>query len=104
MTKEASLRSEREENADPISNGGTMKETRNQEESIGPPPLIDVVFIYISYAFYVILGFIADFRRRLGFKRDHEHGFLAARDVSVYVVVISTLPWKTGRGRGICPW
>lgn len=84
MTKEAALRSER---AKLTSGGETKKEgTRNPKESFEPPPLIDVVFTYISYAVLVVFGYFADFWRRLGFKRDEKEkvGFI---EVSVSVLM-----------------
>lgn len=48
------------------------------KESFEPPPLLDAVCTYISYAVIILFGHLADFWRRIGLKKDG--GIAAATD------------------------
>ena len=80
MTKEATPRFEGGEGKCPTPAGKTKKPRPNPKEKFEPPPLLDAVCTYISYAVVVLFGHLADFWRRIGLKKDG--GIAAATDVS----------------------
>lgn len=83
MTKDAVMGETGEEKKDQATSsaGEVLRRTRKDpKESFEPPPLFDVMCTYISYAVLVLFGYLADFWRRVGLKKDG--GIAAAKDVS----------------------
>ena len=89
-----------------ISRGGTMASSggcqkkimrRQPKELFDPPPLWDALLTYISYALISLFGYLADFWRRVGVKRDI--AFIEAGKVSVAIQIDSWVGWLTSGGK-----